>query len=127
MTKAYPVLYFPHEVSDLVVAVNYWSAPGPIKDPGQWALRYAVLLWLSLVCMLPFDLRQFDSGFSQGSGGTAVTLEGIAKSQLDKPGLERDGAALLLSRLYMRCVAIVTVLTVVDCVGRIHNICWRCS
>jgi hypothetical protein len=65
----------------------------------QWALRYAVLLWLSLICIIPFDLAQLDE---DADGETADALEGLARPLLGRAGLERDAAALLLARLYMR-------------------------
>ncbi|KAG8909114.1 hypothetical protein FRC00_010736 [Tulasnella sp. 408] len=65
----------------------------------NWETRYIVLLWLSLVAMLPFDLAQFDRG---NPGSTFERLEAAGKTNLDKAGLEREGAALLLARLYAR-------------------------
>lgn len=50
--------------------------------------------------MIPFDLEQFDDVGK--SGETAARLESVAKTFLDKAGVDRDSAALLLSRLYMR-------------------------
>ncbi|PAV17192.1 TBCD [Pyrrhoderma noxium] len=93
------VRFFPHEVADLTVASTYMTLDGPVKDADNWQLRYLILLWLSLVCKLPFDLAQFDS---EDTASIAETLEKIGKSELDKSGVERDGAALMLSRLYMR-------------------------
>lgn len=66
-----------------------------------WPTRYIVLLWLSLICRLPFDLANFDAeGMEQNS--TAQVVEDIGRQYLDKAGLEKDGAALLLARLYSR-------------------------
>lgn len=59
-----------------------------------------MLLWLSLICMLPFDLAQFDE--PENLGKTASDLEGVAKIHLDNAGIERVGAAVLLARLYAR-------------------------
>ena len=73
-----------------------------IQFSSQWALRWVMMLWLSLVAMIPFDLAQFDD--ESKLGHTARSLESVGKSYLGKAGLERDGAALLLSRLYMRYV-----------------------
>jgi tubulin-specific chaperone D len=70
------------------------------KDSWLWSLRYVTLLWLSLICMLPFDLAQFDEPGQQNQ--TALAVEEFGKSNLGRAGLERDGAALLLSRLYAR-------------------------
>lgn len=50
--------------------------------------------------MLPFDLTQFDEPESLGK--TATDIESVAKTNLDKAGIEREGAAILLSRLYAR-------------------------
>ncbi|KAL5524601.1 hypothetical protein ACEPAF_9741 [Sanghuangporus sanghuang] len=91
------VRFFPHDVSDLPMVIKYRTQAEPMKEVYSWTLRYIVMLWLSLVCMLPFDLAQFDEGYS-----TASCLENIGTSELKKSGLERDGAALLLSKLYMR-------------------------
>ena len=50
--------------------------------------------------MLPFDLAQFDE--PENLGKTASDLEDAAKSHLDKAGLEREAASILLARLYAR-------------------------
>ena len=85
----------------MTIAVDFIRLPnGPASHPSQWSLRYVVLLWLSLVCRIPFDLDQFDEPGHKGR--TAGTLETAGKQYLDYAGLEREGAAVLLSRLYMR-------------------------
>jgi hypothetical protein len=75
-----------------------------LDDPSQrtslWTLRYVVLLWLSLICMIPFDFAQFDDPGSPGK--TASAIESLARRFLGQSGLEREGAAMLLSRFYMR-------------------------
>ncbi|EMD39955.1 hypothetical protein CERSUDRAFT_45983 [Gelatoporia subvermispora B] len=91
--------FFPHEIADLSIALDFISS-SPVHARENWALRYVTLLWLSLICMIPFDLEQFDEPDSLG--GTATRIEGVGKSYLSKAGLEREGAAILLSRLYMR-------------------------
>lgn len=50
--------------------------------------------------MIPFDLAQFDEDDSVGK--TAETIESVAKKYLGCAGLERESAALTLSRLYTR-------------------------
>jgi len=93
--------FFPHEIADVTIAIDFMRLPtGPAAHPSQWPLRYVVLLWLSLVCRIPFDLDQFDELGHKGR--TASTLEATAKQYLNYAGLEREGAAVLLSRLYMR-------------------------
>lgn len=96
------VRFFPHEIADLSIALDFMLLPDSmIQDRSNWPLRYMVLIWLSLICMLPFDLAQFDD--TDRVGYTAIALETSAKNYLGKAGLEREGAAILLSRLYMRC------------------------
>lgn len=95
------VRFFPHEIADLSIALDYILMPdGPSQQLSQWPLRYVVLLWLSLICMIPFDLSQFDEPADIGK--TASHIESIGKEFLGKAGLEREGAAMLLSRFYMR-------------------------
>ncbi|KAG6333837.1 hypothetical protein ID866_5249 [Astraeus odoratus] len=95
------ISYFPHEISDVTTVIGFMDLPGgPSTEPSQWTLRYVMLLWLSLVCRIPFDLEQFDDADQRGKTATAV--ERIAKEQLNRAGLEREGAAILLSRFYMR-------------------------
>jgi tubulin-specific chaperone D len=72
----------------------------PAQARWLWPLRYEMLLWLSLLCMIPFDLAQFDDAGEASQ--TADSIESLAKLSLDKAGLECDAAALVLSRFYMR-------------------------
>ncbi|KAG1751240.1 TBCD protein [Suillus lakei] len=94
--------FFPHEVADLSIALDFIRLPsGPLKDLNQWGLRYAVLLWLSLICRIPFDLQKFDDDATR-SGETANAIELVGKDRLNMAGLEREGAATLLARFYAR-------------------------
>ncbi|KAJ3775517.1 TBCD protein [Lentinula raphanica] len=94
------IRFFPHEVADLWIVLGYLDAEDSCaRDQSQWALRYILLLWLSLVCMLPFDLSQFDES---EVGHTSKVIETTTKQYLSNAGLEREGAAVALSRFYMR-------------------------
>ncbi|KAI1789614.1 ARM repeat-containing protein [Ganoderma leucocontextum] len=93
--------FFPHEIADLTIALDCMTSPrSPVNHTSRWSLRYILLLWLSLVCMIPFDLEQFDEAGKEGE--TASRVEGVGKSFLAKAGLDREAAALLLSKFYMR-------------------------
>lgn len=93
--------FFPHEIADLTIALDCLTSPkSPVSQTLRWSLRYILLLWLSLVCMIPFDLEQFDEVGKEGE--TATRVETAGKSFLGKAGLDREGAALLLSKFYMR-------------------------
>ena len=84
------------------IALGYMQMPnGPIHVFAMWSLRYIILLWLSLICMIPFDLEQLDD--PDRVGETANVVEAAAKEYLGRAGLEREGSVILLSRFYMRC------------------------
>jgi hypothetical protein len=65
-----------------------------------WPIQYVAVHWISLICMIPFDLAQFDEVGKEGQ--TAITIEAIAKQGLTNSGIVREGAAILLSHLYVR-------------------------
>lgn len=69
----------------------------------SWETRYILLLWLSLVCMLPFALHLLD-GSAAPSSSTRPTskIESIGKRYLGSSSKERDGAVALLARYYSR-------------------------
>ncbi|KAK0557073.1 hypothetical protein OC846_000720 [Tilletia horrida] len=108
--------FFPHEVDDLLPVVTALEALVPGQSSSisvAWELRYVLVLWLSLVCMIPFDLRQLDEVASQTSqsadpalrvvrGTVAERIESLAKTFLASPGKERDAAAVLLGKLFQR-------------------------
>ncbi|KAF8957293.1 tubulin folding cofactor D C terminal-domain-containing protein [Flammula alnicola] len=98
------VLYsyiLPHEIADLSIALEFMQIPdGLAQHRYLWAMRYVTLLWLYIICIIPFDFAQFDE--LDRIGETASSLETVAKRYLGAAGLEREAAALLLSRLYMR-------------------------
>ncbi|KAI9620590.1 hypothetical protein KEM48_008127 [Puccinia striiformis f. sp. tritici PST-130] len=67
------VRFFPHQVQDLSIVISTFGLvlpksdeKGPNKivetfsDATLWHFRYILLLWLSLICMIPFDLSRFD-------------------------------------------------------------------
>jgi hypothetical protein len=93
--------HFPHEAADLPVLLGFIKDGNKIvREPGQWPLRHILLLWTSLICMIPFDFTQFDP--SNRPGSTADSIESYGKEFLSHPGVERDSAVILLSRFYRR-------------------------
>ncbi|KDR82781.1 hypothetical protein GALMADRAFT_220773 [Galerina marginata CBS 339.88] len=95
------IRFFPHEIADLSIALEFMQIPnGIVESRWHWPMRYVMLLWLYIICLIPFDFAQFDE--QDQIGHTARSLESIAKSYLGAAGVEREAAALLLSRLYIR-------------------------
>ncbi|KAI8620187.1 tubulin folding cofactor D C terminal-domain-containing protein [Chytriomyces sp. MP71] len=98
------VKFFSHEAADLEPVLAHLLATP--EDFGIWESRYILLLWLSLVVMIPFDLKTIDS--SEGVGETETTgslVDSIVeqgKLFLGYAGKEYEGAAILLTRLLTR-------------------------
>lgn len=113
----YSVRFFPHQVEDLSTALSCLSpsADPTIHETSEWTYRYVVLLWLSLITKIPFDLVRFDddddvlraqkeAGTRKSEARTTTTakLENLGKKYLEHAGMEGVGASLLLSGLYTR-------------------------
>ncbi|CAJ0762706.1 18083_t:CDS:10, partial [Entrophospora sp. SA101] len=98
------VKFFTHEVSDLEPTFYFMLLQDP-KDYNGWETRYVLLIWLSLISMIPFDLKTVDSRTSTGSDKIPLVenMIRLSKFYLEATGKERDGAAILLSRLLTRC------------------------
>ncbi|KAG8769057.1 hypothetical protein FRC12_005192, partial [Ceratobasidium sp. 428] len=97
------VPFFPHTVQDLPLALEFTEQKAEMLSESEaWALRYVMTLWLSLICMIPFDLARFDTPGSPPDRLVATRLDSIGKLYLRYPGIERESAAMLLARLYMR-------------------------
>ncbi|TPX38881.1 hypothetical protein SeLEV6574_g07547 [Synchytrium endobioticum] len=93
------IKFFSHDVSDLEPALAYLQTLDS-KEPGIWETRYVLLLWLSLISMIPFDLKNVDSG---GLPGTLMDqLIKTGEAYLGSTGKEYEGAAVLLTRLLTR-------------------------
>ena len=82
-----------------------------------WETRYVLLLWLSILVIVPFDLRTVDSSLSDLAPTSTMDAEAddgephsalidsiisAGKVYLKDPGAVRDAAAVCLSRLLTR-------------------------
>ena len=88
-------------MADLEPALAYLQALDG-KDTEIWETRYVLLLWLSLICMIPFDLKKVDSGDSART--LMDRLSKIGEIYLGSTGKEYESAAVLLTRLLTRYV-----------------------
>lgn len=82
-------LFLTHEVADLVPVLRLIEAPG---QP-SWQVTYILLLWLGLICLIPFTL---------GDVADLSSIESVARRHIHCSGRERDAAAILLGNLYRR-------------------------
>ncbi|KAF8327012.1 ARM repeat-containing protein [Cantharellus anzutake] len=93
--------FFPHQVQDVSTMVSFARNSDPIMhESTSWPFRYILILWISVIANIPFDLTRFDQDASDLD--TASTLENLGKTYLQKSGMESESSALLLSRLYTR-------------------------
>ncbi|TPX61395.1 hypothetical protein SpCBS45565_g07278 [Spizellomyces sp. 'palustris'] len=96
------VKFFTHEVSDLEPVLAFLETMDcTLQDPLLWEARYVLLLWLSLLSMIPFDLRNVDSGTSSGQS-LVERIKTLSRSYLYAVGKEHEGGAILLMRLLTR-------------------------
>ncbi|GAK62322.1 TBCD protein [Moesziomyces antarcticus] len=103
------VHYFPHEVADLTPTLAFLEHLRDHADDDSaeaasscWQVRYVCLLWLSLICMIPFDLAKFDCARQTADLSTASRIASVARHFLASPGKERDAAAVVLGKLFQR-------------------------
>lgn len=93
------VSFFPPSLPSLPLLLSLFH-PTPhatILPPTSWELRYILLVWLSLVSMIPFGLE------SAGGEGTIAKLDSIGRRAVwDGRGKEGEGGAVLLGRIYVR-------------------------
>ncbi|KAF9121044.1 hypothetical protein BGW39_010898 [Mortierella sp. 14UC] len=102
-TRGYKTIvkFLPHEVSDLEPAFEFLKKQDKKR---VWETRYVLLIWLSLMCMIPFDLRTIDSQATKDSDRIPLVDQMIEKGKtfLHCAGKDRDGASLFLARLLTR-------------------------
>lgn len=65
-----------------------------------WQTRYVLLLWLSLICLAPFDLVSIQS--STDGQNLVTRLIDLAKQGLRSAGNDRDASAVLCARILSR-------------------------
>ncbi|CAO0797055.1 unnamed protein product [Mucor circinelloides] len=93
------VKFMSHEVTDLEPVYEFLNKIDS-ENTKLWEARYICFIWLSLICMIPFDLKKIDSDQSHQS--LIVNMLDLCKKYLCSTGKERDGASLLIARLLSR-------------------------
>lgn len=69
-------------------------------DFSTWETRYVLMLWFSILVLLPFDINNIDS--NQEEEPLIDRIVSIGKSYLKDSGKTREAAAILLSRALTR-------------------------
>lgn len=76
------VQYFPHEIGDFEPVLGLLARQN-MADVNAWQTRYMLLLWLSIVCMVPFDLNRFDADTEHESIMNRVLQLSVVSPLLD--------------------------------------------
>ena len=96
------VRLFPHEVADLEPVFHLLQAQDT-DDHDTWHVRYSLLLWMSIIVIVPFDLQSIDSSVGSTDGPSLVDrIIAVCKMYLRDSGPVRNAAALCLSKLLTR-------------------------
>lgn len=111
------VKFFPHQVSDLELSVSLLEKCHGTnsvtslrqESGGEMEAKCVILLWLSILVLVPFDISSIDSSISIGQytdvnepPPLVMRMVGICKDYLSTAGPMRSIAGLLLSRLLTR-------------------------
>ncbi|XP_047427663.1 tubulin-specific chaperone D isoform X2 [Mugil cephalus] len=96
---------FPHEVADVQPVLDLMSKQDA-TDSETWETRYMLLLWMSMTCLIPFDLSRLDGDLeSEGGKATESIMDrilAIAKFYLVVSDSPRDAASVLVSKFMTR-------------------------
>ena len=92
------VKFFPHEVSDMEQVTELLH----FQDTTVWEIPYILVLWLSIIVLVPFDLTTIDSGQQKNQEILVKRIINIGRSYTEHSGKLRDGSAILLSKLITR-------------------------
>ncbi|XP_066530722.1 tubulin-specific chaperone D [Hoplias malabaricus] len=96
---------FPHEVADMQPVLDLLCRQDP-KDTETWETRYMLLLWLSMTCLIPFDLSRLDGHLNSDPGLNREPIMdrilAVVKSYLRVSDKSRDAASVLVSKFVTR-------------------------
>ncbi len=97
------VRQLPHEVKHVEPVLQLLEEQDP-KSPDDWETRYFLLLWMSILVMIPFHMSRFDSN-SDGDSKKKTVMErvlGLIKSYLAVSDKCQDAAAFLSAKFITR-------------------------
>eukprot|EP01134_Creolimax_fragrantissima_P000140 CFRG0140T1 len=94
------ITFFMHDVVDLQTAVNILRDQNPDVSEG-WETSFVLLLWLSLIAMVPFDLKSVYEG-DCGEISLLSTAVSLGRKFLLTAHKCNEGAGIMLSRFLTR-------------------------
>lgn len=93
----------PHEVSDLEPVLQLLESQNP-DEAETWTTRYVLLLWLSIIVMIPFHMSRLDGFEAKDLSKKTVMnrLMDVCKTYTVVADKCRDAASYLISRFLTR-------------------------
>ena len=95
------VKFFPHEATDLEPILHALRSQDR-QNHERWQTRYGLLLWLSMLVLVPFDICSIDSGLENNGVTLVGALCNLAVEYLKDAGPTREAAAVCLAGLLKR-------------------------
>ncbi|KAJ8036756.1 Tubulin-specific chaperone D [Holothuria leucospilota] len=99
------VRVLPHEVADLEPVLHLLYQQDA-SDTDTWETRYILFLWMSIICMIPFDMSRLDSNARTETGEvrepTMLRILNIGKRYLSVCDKSRDAAAWMVAKFLTR-------------------------
>jgi hypothetical protein len=92
------VRFLPHEVADMEPVLALLEGEG--KKTENWETRYVLLLWMSMLVLIPFDMKRFDSGEKKDT--VTERILAIIQSNLAWSNRSQDAAAFLAAKFLTR-------------------------
>ncbi|KAF4384712.1 hypothetical protein F8388_004019 [Cannabis sativa] len=111
------IRFFPHQVSDLELAVSllekchYTKSVSSLRQEstGEMEAKCVMLLWLSILVLVPFDISSVDTSITSNTNlgehepaPLVLKIIGFSKDYLANAGPMRSISALVLSKLLTR-------------------------
>ena len=91
------IKFFPHEVADMEPVVELLHFQGGNEE---WWISYVLILWLSIIVLVPFDIDTIDSRNQHEV--LVKRIINICKNYISNSGKIREGTAVLLAKLLTR-------------------------
>ena len=76
------VKFVPHEARDLEPLVGLLGTLAP-EDGDTWQISYSLMVWLSMVVMVPFDLSIIDSSAASAASASSSSSAATAAADAD--------------------------------------------
>lgn len=109
------VKLFPHEVSNLETCLSLLKTQDR-RDFSNWETRYVFLMWLCILCLIPFDICSMDSTLTSNTSAADAPGSGdeqsksklvryiveLCRTYLSDTGPTREAASACLSALLTR-------------------------